>query len=186
MKSFLIFLFIGLLYLSVVSAECIEGIDDVCDPACVDVDFDCIANEAGHNQDFFCVSAEDGYCDMNCYDVDYDCIYVQQQTLIRSAVTSLPEDESLSFIASFEETTPSALELLLLGAGFLFFAVGLVWVLKHLKEKQQRPQYNSLIPYGQAALENGYSLAQIKESLLSQGYTPEFIKGYLRALEHRP
>ncbi len=186
MKRLLLLLLVFVFLLSFASAQCVEGIDDVCDPNCIEVDFDCAENSAGAEQDFVCNTAQDGICDTRCYEVDYDCIFKQQEDIKTPTNIPTSQAESQSFTARFSDSSPSTLELILFGVGFFLFAIGVLWALRHLEEKRERPQYHSLIPYGQSALEQGYSHSQIKSSLKSQGYSPKFIKGYMKALEHRP
>lgn len=192
MKLFLNILLIILFIPLVFGTECIVGIDNYCDPNCIPVDYDCPQNPYAGIQDSQCISSPDGKCDPNCMDSDWDCLFEQgkQSTsdtgLFDVGVFEELKEEPQSFIASFENNSLSAIQIIMLLAGIILIMAILLIYLHRLRYKKNAASYEALIPYGQASLEQGYTLNQIDQDLKSKGYSEKFIKGYLRALERRP
>ena len=203
MKKQLVVLGLVILILTsfVFADDCLIGIDDYCDPNCIDVDYDCPNNPYIAQQDSVCILELDGICDENCMDYDKDCILRQEEQIAQEVAVILEHlkeersDDTIyivesevdqSILSSFQSNSLSRFQLVLLALGLIFLGIFILLIFYHLKKKKDMVDYSSLLPYGQAALEKGYSREQIKKSLESQGYDAQFINGYLKTLEHRP
>lgn len=198
-KLILFFSFLLLLSTSVLAAECVVGIDDYCDPNCIPVDFDCPQNPYVNQQDVDCKTEADGRCDENCLDSDWDCltinhedqqrkntyeVLVEEEPYLVPPSQATQPDTSISFIATFEDTDElSTTQIILIIGGVVFLLVIIIFIFYHYKAKQTTDAYSGLRVYAQAALEKGYTLEQIRQSLRSQNYDESFINGFLKSLE---
>ena len=171
MKKIMLLFFVILTLLRLTSAaDCFIGIDDYCDPQCVQSDPDCEENPFALQQDANCTSFVDGYCDPNCVDSDRDC-FNETAALLSEETVSKP---------IVEETN---LPLGMLGLSFVLFLVIFVLIFQHLKKLALVQKYERILPYGQAMLAKGMSKEYILEQLVSKGYSKKFLKDYFKALE---
>lgn len=184
MKLVYLFALFFMFFSSLALAQCVEGIDDICDPACIDVDYDCLQAPGASQQDSQCKPSPDGFCQEECQDVDYDCILQQREE--RFEVNQIITQESQSQTFSFQEQRPSMWAYMFILLGVLLLGIFLLVIFYHLRQRKNSQKYDSLIPRGQAALSQGYTLDDIKSSLKNRGYSDDYIKDYLKALEHRP
>lgn len=185
-----VFFLILVLMLNPVVAECVEGIDDICDLKCIEVDYDCIENNFSGIQDVGCIVELNGVCTSGCEDVDWDCYLEDVEENKVEDLSDEAIDEILAEVDSSALTTePDALDrtqyvFIALGSLFLMAVTYLLlarfWFLHNLV------RFKDLIPYGQQALEKGYSIDVIKQSLENKGYSKQDIKYYVKALEHKP
>ena len=172
----------------VVATECDVGIDGVCDLNCLEDDFDCPNNPNNKEQDVFCNPEVDGICDIRCEFSDIDCsIQKREKALFQeSNYNYYGDNSSRTFISQFDKKTFSTTQIILIISGLILVMLVILFSFHRAREKINERKYAALIPYGQAALEKGYSFQQIRKSLSSQGYNKDFINGYMEALEHRP
>lgn len=192
MKQISLILFFFFLLASSTLAVCIRGIDGICDPNCIDVDYDCETNPYSGVQDVSCNDQLDGYCNPNCEDTDWDCVAQQEQFSNQNINNPIQEGDlqtnTLSQTSSvvLEDSQLLPLDIIFLSVGLLLIALLGTLLFVRLAQRKRMKQYESMIPSGQQALAQGYSIDDIKHSLEHKGYSTDYIKGYLRALEHKP
>ena len=206
--SILLVLLVFISFSSIVSAQCFQGIDGVCDYNCIEVDFDCIENpnqegiiyeeqESLGTQDvaetFVENTGENNLLENGTdsfSEVIIDFVFEDEDLISPSEIEYVFPDEGNEdeYFEIIKETKNEPWSLWLILGGFISVLVLLgIILLIYLRVKHSKrvfsAQQNQLIDYILKLRYQKYSDAQIKKLFLDRGYTEQFINGLFKELK---
>jgi hypothetical protein len=157
--------------------DCFPGIDDVCDPNCIDVDFDCVDNP--HQEGLFYEKIRDQNNSLSLNDTGNKSktLDLQNKIILTNKLEGdFIETKSISSLSD-QIVIYGSITILLLSIT-LYFLFRRIKLLKREKELRE----STLLNYILKLRSQHYSDEAIKSAFIKQGYPPQYVDKLLNTI----